>query len=143
MRFAITRRSMSLAAMAAAITLSSTSSVSCDNATNAAVAPFDSKGFPLSYTPSQSFFKNPKPMTLVAAGMRRKNFYIVEVDVYKTGLNLTPGAVQRAKAAFSSNASLSDAIKANEVAGSWPECAIVLKFVRGVTAQQVSTRNAK
>ena len=58
------------------------------------------------------------------------SFYIVEVDVYKTGFNLTKDALTRTKAAVANNASISDAIQANKVGGDFPECAIVLKFVR-------------
>ncbi len=121
MRFAFTRRSMSLAAMAAAVAVSSSSTfasphASCDDKSNStSVAPFDTKGFPMSYTPAKEFFKSPKPMILAGAGMRRKNLYIVEVDVYKTGFNLTASALKRSKAAIASNASISTAIKASEV----------------------------
>ena len=115
MRFAISRRAMPVAALAAAFALSTAApQTRCEGATQV-VTPFDTKGFPSTYIPSTDFFKAPKPMLLVGAGMRRKNFYIVEVDVYKTGLNLTAQAIERSKAALAKNASISDAIKAAKV----------------------------
>jgi len=37
-------------------------------------------------------------LTLVGVGMRRKNLFIVDVDVYQVGLNLSPIALAKAKA---------------------------------------------
>eukprot|EP01038_Epipyxis_sp_PR26KG_P006553 gene6553-9002_t len=57
--------------------------------------PFDTKGMPMSIVtkyPIQS-----KPLILTGVGMRRKNLFVVEVDIYLIGMNFSSSALQQAK----------------------------------------------
>jgi hypothetical protein len=83
------------------------------------------------------------PLYLVGVGMRRKNFWIVDVDVYMAGFLLSKPAEQRARkwrtAEQEARISLSDVLfdfndsKANGTA----KAMVSLKFVRSVTTAQV------
>ena len=71
--------------------------------------------------------------------MRRKNFYLVEVDVYNVGIGLSKNAVSRAKDWLIQNNSpaLSELVLSqNDAKNDDAKAAAVLKFVRNVTKQQ-------
>jgi len=61
--------------------------------------PFDAKGMPTIMKPS--FYPpnqpTPTPLYLTGVGMRRKNLYVVEVDVYMCALNFSKPALMSAK----------------------------------------------
>ena len=90
---------------------------------------------------SLQFFTPPDGQTkldLVAAGMRRKNLYIVEVDVYRVGIYLS--AVQDAaiRKAVAAGGDL-DLVRRPVVTDkeSRANMAVLLRFVRAVTTKQV------
>jgi hypothetical protein len=58
--------------------------------------PFEAKGQAEVFQPAGQFGKS-APLKLAGAGMRKKNLYVVEVDVYVVGLYLSQGAVKAAK----------------------------------------------
>jgi hypothetical protein len=94
---------------------------------------FDTKGFP-----TKSFDN----LILSGVGMRRKNFYIVEVDVYQTALNLSTNSLAAAKKCMMKGAQScalgDDLIQAIASAGKGtPGANVILKFVREVTKSQV------
>eukprot|EP01032_Pedospumella_encystans_P016394 gene16394-18710_t len=65
---------------------------------NAENWPFDPKGLPTTF--SSAVAKVPtavNQLNLAGVGMRRKNFYIAEVDVYLVGINLSNKALKRAQ----------------------------------------------
>jgi len=94
---------------------------------------FDSKGFPSILT----LATNPNTSLMLAGvGMRRKNLWVVEVDVYLAALNLSKEAFTAAKQAQGAN--LSDALLAYDgKPADDPRAAVTLKFVRDVTTAQI------
>lgn len=97
---------------------------------------FDDKGLPHKFAPSE---KN-VPLALAGVGMRRKNFYIVEVDVYITGLYLSSIALKAAKSCVAQGPTcqLAEEIIKKSVSGNRASAAcITLNFVRTVTKSQV------
>ena len=94
----------------------------------------------MTVAPSKTGAMVPVSLTLVGAGMRRKNLYVVNVDVYETSLNVSKPLLDSAKlwkstdpitlatvffdTSLRSNLGLSNA-------------AISLRFVRSVTTSQV------
>lgn len=124
--------------LAVATSLTLLTSVSVDKSFNSNQTPgFDTRGFPTRYEPPREIFPAAKPLYLSAVGMRRKNFYIVEVDVYLIGLNLTPDALSRSKAALIKNSNIAEAMLNSTTKGNFPEVAMNLNFVRSVSTQQV------
>jgi len=78
--------------------------------------PFDTKGLPTKIAPVIPNVLNNKPLLLCGVGMRRKNFYIVEVDVYQIGISLSSAVLSNGKrwaAAGKEIPSLSDALLDN------------------------------
>lgn len=71
----------------------------------------------------------------MVSGMRRKNLYIMEVDVYQAAVNLSPEAQVILKKSLSDpNASISDAIIA---INSGCKAAVTLRFVRDVEKNKI------
>jgi hypothetical protein len=80
-------------------------------------------------------------LTLAAVGMRKKNLYVVEVDIYLIGINLSDQVLKSAKewaASQKDKCSLADYIFPSSKAALPSEVKIsaTLRFVRGVTRQQ-------
>jgi hypothetical protein len=69
--------------------------------------------------------------------MRRKNLYLVEIDVYLASLALSPSALSSAKASMQRGAPVADAIIATREGGSIPQpiAIVTLRFQRDVDAQ--------
>jgi hypothetical protein len=93
---------------------------------------FDTKGFNTTTNGLQ----------LGGVGMRRKNFYIVEVDVYQTALNLSESALTASQTCMKQGADkcvLADDLFKSIKAASKPnaEATVTLRFVRNVTKAQV------
>ena len=100
--------------------------------------PFEAKGQSDVFQPAGQFGKSP-PLKLAAAGMRKKNLYVVEVDVYVVGLYLSQGAVKAAKDVKAKDAELGslpeELAKLSRATGgqaSSPVVATQLTFVRDV-----------
>lgn len=97
--------------------------------------PFDTKGFETSTN----------GLKLSGVGMRRKNFYIVEVDVYQTALNLSAEALAAGQTCMKQGVDkctladdLSNSIKiGTKGQPPSPEVTVTLKFVRNVSKPQV------
>lgn len=109
----------------------------CDSSASSVA---DTSGFPAHHT-SLKLCPNTK-LTLSGVGMRRKNFYIVEVDVYRVGLYFSSEAQKLAKNAFTSSGSVSEAIFEGHITRhsngiSPPMVSTNLRFVRQVTTAQV------
>lgn len=70
--------------------------------------------------------------------MRRKNLYVMEVDVYKASLYLSPDALSRSKAVFlsDSNTSLANAIM-KPTKNDGCKAAVTLRFVRDVGKEKI------
>jgi hypothetical protein len=100
---------------------------------------FDTKGFPtkcVNPVPGDSW---PSPLPLAGVGMRRKNFYIMEVDVYMTAVNLSQKAVQNVKASKASGGSMVEAaLQSSKGPIPQPAVTVVLRFVRDVDSKKVS-----
>lgn len=116
--------------------------VRCAAATASAIESlphFDSKGFSMKFIPPNILGKASQPLYLTGVGMRRKNFYIVEVDVYLTALCLSPPALERGRLAAHQHKSLAEEILSapRTQSGGIPEAAVILKFVRNVTTNQI------
>ncbi len=96
-----------------------------------AACEFDKKGFPESLS-----FPGPSrtaPLTLSGVGMRRKNLYIMEVDVYLVGFYMGEKATQVANDWKSAQGSLHHALVEKAFGGKKdPMAAVTLRFVRGV-----------
>ena len=96
-----------------------------------AACDFDAKGFPRALT-----FPGPKkttPLSLAGVGMRRKNLYIMEVDVYLVGFYMGKDAIAAAKKWSAAQGSLQETLITDAFAGKGdPMAAVTLKFVRGV-----------
>ena len=95
--------------------------------------PFDTKGFAT----------NTGDLKLSGVGMRRKNFYIVDVDVYLTALNLSSKSLTVGKNCMKKGANecqladdLFECIQKTPKSAN-AEATITLKFVRNVTKSQV------
>eukprot|EP01031_Cornospumella_fuschlensis_P031273 gene31273-37793_t len=99
---------------------------------------FDTKGLPTRFEVDLSQAKQKTTLHLAGAGMRRKNFYVVAVDVYKVGLGLSSDTISRAiewAKVDGQKGSLSPYIlKANTTKA--VRAAVILKFVRSVTNAQ-------
>jgi hypothetical protein len=86
-----------------------------------------------------------EPLYLSGVGMRRKNFYVVEVDVYQIGLSLSSKSLEKAKAWVSklkaaeqqSLGSLADVILAGASSLPGTRVAINKHFVRAVSTKTV------
>ena len=101
--------------------------------------PFDTRGLPtqvkLASVPSAP------PLSLAGVGMRRKNFYITEVDVYLCGLNLSKESLARAKEWKAGGGAdllpkrLLEPAKARRAEG--PKVSVTLSFVRAVSKSAV------
>lgn len=100
---------------------------------SAADHPFDTKGFNTSTN----------GLKLSGVGMRRKNFYIVEVDVYQTALNLSANALAASQNCMKQGADkcmlADDLSRSIKMPSNKPnaEATVTLKFVRNVTKPQV------
>jgi hypothetical protein len=77
-------------------------------------------------------------LTLAAVGMRRKNLYVVEVDIYMIGISLSDQTIKSAKewAASDNESSLADYIFPSGPSNTDVKIAATLRFARGVTRQQ-------
>ena len=112
----------------------------CDAAVTKVAWPFDSKGLPTSLTPPGG---STSSLYLSGVGMRRKNLYITEVDVYLCGLNLSPVALKNVqilpKDALATD--LAGAIlktNASKVTEKNPyRASVTLRFVRAVGKDKV------
>lgn len=84
------------------------------------------------------------PLTLAGVGMRRKNLYITEVDVYLVGINLSKSGANRAKewsASHKSECSLATYLlnDANKKLPSEATISATLRFCRTITKDQFLT----
>jgi len=79
------------------------------------------------------------PLLLSGVGMRRKNLYVMEVDVYLAALNLSPEAFAQSQAVYSNdvNASIAEAIMTPVKNGSGCKAAVTLRFVRNVEKDKI------
>lgn len=89
------------------------------------------------------FTEKAKPLYLVGAGMRRKNLYVVEVDIYKVGLALSESAIDNAQVwvqnqqhSVISQYILSNPVPSTSPIAKYPRAAILIHFVRAITKQQ-------
>ena len=98
---------------------------------------FDTKGFETHQRDAGGVMKFEKPLVLTGVGMRKKNLYVVAVDVYMAAAFLSPSAVANAKAWKSGT--IADAVlSANSNTKSPQAAAIVtLRFVRDVGASNL------
>lgn len=110
----------------------------------AASYPFETRGSSTTLTPP-SALKSP-PLSLAGVGMRRKNLYVVEVDVYLASLYLGQEALRAAKASKGQDPSLAGLPEAlylsttAAVSGKQAptaQAATTLHFVRDVGQQTV------
>ena len=101
--------------------------------------PFDTKGFPTKCVNPVPGTPWPHALPLAGVGMRKKNFYIVAVDVYMAALNLSPKALENAKKTKGSGEESVEAILQG-TKGNIPQPAatVVLRFVRDVDRKKVS-----
>jgi len=78
-------------------------------------------------------------LSLSGVGMRRKNLYVMEVDVYLAALNLSPEALSLSQKIFASNpnASIAEAIMTPVKNGSGCKAAVTLRFVRDVGKDKI------
>ena len=104
---------------------------------------FDSKGFPSKV--SVSTLNSPKtPMALAATGMRRKNFYVAEVDVYQVGMYVSNESLKASKQWNKTDKSgtLTDALivptRSFKTKPDSPKVMMSLKFVRNVSNDKIS-----
>lgn len=100
--------------------------------------PFDTKSFPtkcVSPVPDDTWRY---PLTLAGVGMRRKNFYIMEVDVYMTAVNLSPKAVRIVKDLKCSGDLVQAVLDGSSSDVPQPAVSVVLRFVRDVDSKKVS-----
>ena len=104
---------------------------------------FDSKGFPTKVMVSTS--NNTKtPMALAATGMRRKNFYITEVDVYQVGMYVSNESLKTSKQWINTDKSapLVDSLtvpsKSLKSKTNGPRIMMSLKFVRNVSNDKIT-----
>jgi hypothetical protein len=83
------------------------------------------------------------PLVLTTVGMRRKNFYIVEVDVYLVGISMSAPFLKKAQQCASTSADESAALDCLMVRDSKAKnskatsIAATLRMVRGVTTSQI------
>ena len=82
-----------------------------------------------------TIIKDKKPITLVSAGMRRKNLFVVEVDVYSVGIYLSAQKEKDVSASVvkSNEFKLAEPVKNDDGVS----VAIVLNFVRDVATNKV------
>lgn len=94
------------------------------------------KGFNEISPPIQSL-ATPKSLSLTGVGMRRKNLYLVEIDVYLASLALSPNALSNAKTSIQTGGPIADAIITSREGGSIPQpiAIVTLRFQRDVDAQ--------
>lgn len=101
--------------------------------------PFDTKGFPtkcVNPVPDRAW---PYALPLAGVGMRRKNFYVMEVDVYMAAINLSPRALQSVKASKGTGSSSVEAVlKGTKGEIPQPAVTVILRFVRDVDSKKVS-----
>jgi hypothetical protein len=97
-----------------------------------------SQGFDAIYPPIPSL-ATPKSLSLTGVGMRRKNLYLVEIDVYLASLSLSPTALARSKASMNKKEtnSIADSILETREGGAVPQpiAIVTLRFQRDVDAQ--------
>mmetsp|Transcript_25368 Transcript_25368/g.37414 ORF Transcript_25368/g.37414 Transcript_25368/m.37414 type:complete len:223 (+) Transcript_25368:139-807(+) len=121
------RSAMRLAAVGTAYSLS--------NVYSYADMQFDTKGFS-QYQSTVGTLSFPQPLMLSGAGMRRKNLYVMEVDVYLAAIHLTPTALSNARSWKKNNSSgsVADAILTGNVKSAAPQAkaVVTLRFVRDV-----------
>lgn len=92
--------------------------------------------------PTRQFFWPPSGqsgLNLVAEGMRRKNLYVVAVDVYKVGIYLSPAQDSAMMTAVSNGAPV-NLVNRPRCRASGPDAAtmgVALHFVRSVSTKQV------
>lgn len=80
------------------------------------------------------------PLYLAGVGMRRKNLYVVDVDVYLVGINVSASSLGKArewKVSTANNKSLTDALLDNNNTKEKTKVGATLRFVRGVTSSQI------
>jgi hypothetical protein len=102
-------------------------------------APFDNQGFPIESIPL-NVSKKAQPLYLLGVGMRRKNLYIVEVDIYKVGFCLSAEALKKGKEAIISGQKISDLVLEESKSSSAdyiPALSVPLIFVRSVSTNMV------
>lgn len=100
---------------------------------------FDTKGFPTKCVNPVAGAAWPNPLPLAGVGMRRKNFYIMEVDVYLAAINLSPKALENVRASKATGAACIDAALKGPKGGiPQPAVTVVLRFVRDVDSKKVS-----
>lgn len=102
--------------------------------------PFDTKNILQVVSGGQ----NQNPMFLAAVGMRKKNLYVVEVDVYSVGLCLDRSELHSTKEWYKSNRELplaqkliKQAHEAKQLTATQPKIMLILRFVRDVSQQQI------
>ncbi len=94
----------------------------------------------MTLTPNKNGTYSTFPLHLVGVGMRRKNLFVVEVDVYMTGLGLSKSAVKNAQAwkkASNQSSSLADVVVNTIENNGNPIAYVPLRFVRDVTTSQI------
>jgi hypothetical protein len=95
------------------------------------------QGFDATYPPISSL-ATPKSLSLTGVGMRRKNLYLVEIDVYLASLSLSPTALAQSKASLNKKETpLADTILTTREGGSIPQpiAIVTLRFQRDVDSQ--------
>ena len=104
---------------------------------------FDAKGFPSKVMVSTSN-KIKTPMALAATGMRRKNFYIAEVDVYQVGMYVSNESLKASQKWNRTDKStplvdtLIVPVKSLKTKPEYPKVMMSLKFVRDVKNDKIS-----
>jgi hypothetical protein len=98
------------------------------------------QGFDATHPQIQSL-PTPKALSLTGVGMRRKNLYLVEIDVYLASLALSPNALSSSKASMQAGASVADAIITTREGGSIPQpvAIVTLRFQRDIDAQTLTS----
>ena len=76
---------------------------------------------------------NSKPYSLIASGMRKKNLFVVNVDVYHVGIYASPLLENTIKSNIQANKDFGLASKTSDDIS----CSIYIKFVRSVTTDKI------
>ena len=98
---------------------------------------------PTKIVPAIQKISKPNELTLAGVGMRRKNLYITEVDVYMIGINLSDKALKQAKewnATLKGQCTLVDHISPGKAAvPTEVKVSATLRFCRHITKDQFLT----